>query len=403
MKFSKATLDKVIHENDYIESRQKRMGVAMCHALYAKNSLLDFHGYSPFMRVYGRQGRTILGIEHDKVVIRDEWVKKQFEGIQKDRKAYLQAESDEKIRTVLKRKADPYQSHIPLGTDVMYYRDDQKCEKGWNGPGKVKDRNGSDYTIKHGKQLISAQARDVRKFLTRKRFKEIDENETDEKITKPMMINDKTNDDYQFLISRKQEIKDGVECQSCKRYSTCMRTLTRNMDGKRTNKSGDSIEQIAKSIFVRNFLCSDCISAYRRQIIIESLAVGDISDTKVCDLNKVMDRMPTKKANFEFKVKTSVKTLQRPSLSTHSSMDLIWTSREPVQLDHQPWSAQRDLLYIKAYRKRLRRKQNCLQWKTMKRMKTVPAQQSPSSVTPQICQSLMMSTSCWQNSEKEDT
>ena len=119
-------------------------------------------------------------------------MRKQFEGIQKVKKAYLQAESDERIRTALKRKADPYQPPIPLGRDVMYYRDGQKSEKGWNGPGKVIDRNGSDYTIKHGKQLISAHAREVRKFLTRKRFEEIDENEIEENMNKPVMTNDKT-------------------------------------------------------------------------------------------------------------------------------------------------------------------------------------------------------------------
>ncbi len=157
----------------------------------------------------------------------------------------------------------------------MYYRDGQKSEKGWNGPGKVIDRNGSDYTIKHGKQLISAHARDVRKFLSRRRFEIIDESENDENFGKSLLTNDRSNDDYQFLISRKQEIKDNVECQTCKRHATCMRMLIRNMDRKQANKSLHSIEQIAKSIFVRKFLCSDCISAYRRQLIIESLSVGD--------------------------------------------------------------------------------------------------------------------------------
>ncbi len=254
-------------------------------------------------------------------------MRKQFEGIQKVKKAYLQAESDERIRTALKRKADPYQPPIPLGRDVMYYRDGQKSEKGWNGPGKVIDRNGSDYTIKHGKQLISAHAREVRKFLTRKRFEEIEENGMGESMINPLMRNDKASDDYQFLISRKQEIKDNVECQSCRRHSTCMRILTRNMDGKQTNKSLDSLEQIAKSIFVRKFLCSDCISAYRRQILIESLSVGDISDTKVCELLKVMDRTPTKRPilNSKLPLEISAKILQRLSSSTLNSMESTWT------------------------------------------------------------------------------
>ncbi len=92
----KSTLDKVIHEYEHVGNGQKRVNTALCHALFAKNALLDFHGYSPFLRVCGRQGNAIPGLEHDNVVIRDEWVKKQFEGIQKVKKAYLQAESDEK-------------------------------------------------------------------------------------------------------------------------------------------------------------------------------------------------------------------------------------------------------------------------------------------------------------------
>ena len=233
----KTTLDKVINDYDYIENKHVRTNTALCHALNAKNALLDYHGYSPFMRVYGRQGISIPGIEHDNVTIQDEWVKKQFEGIQKVREAYLQADSDERIRAALKRKADTYHPPIPLGTDVLFYRDGQKCEKGWNGPGKVIDRTGSDYTIKHGKQLTSAHARDVRKFLTRKRFEEIDESESENISTKPLMTNDKANDDYQFLINRKQEIKHNVKCQLCKRHSTCMRILAKNMNAKQTNKA----------------------------------------------------------------------------------------------------------------------------------------------------------------------
>ncbi len=92
------------------------------------------------MRVFGKQMNVVAGIEHESVTITDPWVKKQMNEIQQVKTAYLQSEADERIAAAMRRKADPYQAPISIGTDVMYYRDGQKNHKGWHGPGKVIDR-----------------------------------------------------------------------------------------------------------------------------------------------------------------------------------------------------------------------------------------------------------------------
>ena len=110
--------------------------MAMSHALFAKNSLMDYNGYSLFMRVFGKQLNIVAGIERESVTITDPWVAKQMKEMQQVKKAYLPAEADERLAASMKRRVDPYNAPISVGTDVMYYTDGQKSQKGWHGPEK---------------------------------------------------------------------------------------------------------------------------------------------------------------------------------------------------------------------------------------------------------------------------
>ena len=300
----KNTLNKIIKEYRTYENHETRPNMAISHASFAKNSLLDYNRYSPFMRVYGKQMDIVAGIEHESVTITDPWVARQMKEILPVKKAYLQSEADERLAASMRRRADPYHAPISIGTDVMYDRDGQKTQKGWHGPGKVIDREGFDYNIKHGKQLISAHARDVQKFLSQLTFQtefgvsESVKNEKEKLLTR----NQESWDEDELLINTKPQIKDNVSCEQCKRKTTCMRMLSRRAGKRQSNKTIRSVEQIANSLFERIFVCSDCISAYRRQVILDSFVNSGISDNQVGEIVEVMDRSPTQRVNFELMV-----------------------------------------------------------------------------------------------------
>ncbi len=122
----KSTLNKICKEYEHYSDNESRLYVAISHALFAKNALLDYKGYSPFMCVYGKQVNVVPGIEQENVVITDPWVNNQVKSIQQVKKAYLQSAADERLAAAMKRRADTYQAPIGRGTDVMYYRDGQK-------------------------------------------------------------------------------------------------------------------------------------------------------------------------------------------------------------------------------------------------------------------------------------
>ncbi len=108
----------------------------------------------------------------------------------------------------------------------------------------------------------------------------------------------------ELLINTNAQIKENVECGQCRRKTTCMRTLIKDLSKKQNHKSLNSIEDIVNLLFVRTFVCPDCVTAFRRQFIIDSFVGADISDNQVRDISEIMGRTPTKKAKFEFTVKT---------------------------------------------------------------------------------------------------
>ena len=86
--------------------------------------------------------------------------------------------------------------------------------------------------------------------------------------------------------------------------TTCMRTLIKDLSKKHNHKSVKSIEDIVNLLFVRTFVCPDCVTAFRRQLVIDSFVSAGFSDNRLRDISEIMDRTPTKKAKFEFIVKT---------------------------------------------------------------------------------------------------
>ena len=63
------------------------------------------------------------------------------------RRAYISAESSERVRRALRYKIRTYSEHFELGDKVYYKREDSQR---WHGPGKVIGQDGKIILIRHG-------------------------------------------------------------------------------------------------------------------------------------------------------------------------------------------------------------------------------------------------------------
>ena len=71
------------------------------------------------------------------------------------RKAFIQAESSEKIRRALRHQVRPTGNVFQNGVLVYYKRDDSKE---WKGPGSVIGQDGKVVIIRHGSSIIRAHS-----------------------------------------------------------------------------------------------------------------------------------------------------------------------------------------------------------------------------------------------------
>ncbi len=223
--------------------------------------------------------------------------------IKKVRKAYLEAEANERIKAARNRKSDSFDEPIPVGSQAMFYRDGKKGEKGWHGPGRIIDRDGADYTIKHGRNLISVDKRDIRNFRSSFEF-EKDEKRSVNKNGNLMMRNERTNNEKQYLINEIGEKCVSTKCKLCETVTTCMLTLIKRTCQVQRNKPSISKEEIANNLFRHSYICPDCLFVNQRQLDINQFMSVGISDANLRGCVDIMDVTPMKKSRYEFKIRT---------------------------------------------------------------------------------------------------
>ena len=148
------TLYKVTADNQKIDIR-----TALAWSINAKNSLTNVNGFSPSQLAlgYNPQVPNVLvnkppGLENasEDVIITH------LNTIRTARKAFIEAESSERIKRALKRNLRP-SSHNKFCTgDLVYYKR-KDCRK-WRGPGRVIGSESSNLLIKHGSNYVRVHA-----------------------------------------------------------------------------------------------------------------------------------------------------------------------------------------------------------------------------------------------------
>lgn len=125
--------------------------VALVWALNAKNSLSMVYGWSPYQLVFGTNPNlpNVLNdkppaLEHNTV---SQTFANHLNALHSGRRAFIQAESSERIRRALRHKIRASGECFQHGDKVYYKRDD---DNKWKGPGTVLGQDGKVVFVRHG-------------------------------------------------------------------------------------------------------------------------------------------------------------------------------------------------------------------------------------------------------------
>ena len=139
-------LEKILEENPAISDK-----VALGWALNAKNSLQMWNGFSSYQLTFGKNPNLPSTMTDMLPALEgstgSSTVAEHLNALHIARRAYVQAESSERIRRALRHKVRVNSERFDTGCKVFYKRD--KCNK-WKGPGRVIGQDGKMVFVRHG-------------------------------------------------------------------------------------------------------------------------------------------------------------------------------------------------------------------------------------------------------------
>ena len=138
-------LDKIIEE------RQCDLETALCWAVNAKNSLSNVHGFSPYQLAIGYSPKMPCVLENwppANESTSNEIVLRNLKSIESSRKAFIEAESKEKIKRALKSNLRTCNDQKFVSGDIVFYK--RNDSKKWKGPAKVLGTDSQQVLLKHG-------------------------------------------------------------------------------------------------------------------------------------------------------------------------------------------------------------------------------------------------------------
>ena len=129
---------------------------AIAWSISAKNALANVHGYSPNQLVFGKNP-NFPSVLYDKLPALDKESKSQIlvenlNALHSARKAFVSAESSERIRRALRTKTRDVTSCIFQNGDSVYYK--REGVPVWKGPGCVIGHEGQTVMVKHGSVYV---------------------------------------------------------------------------------------------------------------------------------------------------------------------------------------------------------------------------------------------------------
>ena len=146
-------LKKMLTDNPNISFKD-----ALQHAVYAKNTLLNVHGFSPCQIVTGRQPRLPGACNEenlppaDSVKVDSKHVQQSINNMMQARQAWSKVDNSERLRRAMKVQPTPLQT-FEHG-DIVFYK--HGIDDEWHGEGKVIGQDGKQIYLKHNGRVISS-------------------------------------------------------------------------------------------------------------------------------------------------------------------------------------------------------------------------------------------------------
>lgn len=153
-------VSKIMAEQPYLSLK-----VALAWAVNAKNCLQMVGGFSPYQLVYGRNPKLPCTLSDELPALEgtttSEMVAKHLNASHSARKAFIAAETSEKIRRALKHKVRTTGRVFKNGEQVYFKREDQKE---WKGPAVVIGQDGKTLILKYGSNIVRAHETHVQEI-----------------------------------------------------------------------------------------------------------------------------------------------------------------------------------------------------------------------------------------------
>ena len=140
-----------------LDEKRFPIDVIVAWSVSAKNALNTCYGYSPNQLVFGRNPNFPSNLTNNPPAMEDvtysELVSKHLCAMHEARKAFIEAESNDKLRQALKTKRK-VTTGISYDLDLVYYT--RKDSEKWKGPGKVIGKENKRLLAKDGDHYIRA-------------------------------------------------------------------------------------------------------------------------------------------------------------------------------------------------------------------------------------------------------
>jgi transposase InsO family protein len=143
-------VSKILEDNPNMS-----LEVAITWAINSKNSLQMVHGWSPYQLVFGTNPNLPSVLVDKPPALQgttvSENVAQHLNAMHSGRRAFIEAESSERIRRALRHQIRASGEPFQLGDHVYYKRDDSNK---WKGPGKVIGQDGKVVFVRHGSVYV---------------------------------------------------------------------------------------------------------------------------------------------------------------------------------------------------------------------------------------------------------
>ena len=129
---------------------------ALAKAVYAKNAMLNVHGYSPSQILTGKQPR-IPGAcndntpQADNLEVSSRTVQQNLNLMQAAREAFAKVDNSCRLKTAMRVRESPLRSYT--NGEIVWYK--FGTDPGWHGPGKVIGQDNKIVFVRHGGHIIS--------------------------------------------------------------------------------------------------------------------------------------------------------------------------------------------------------------------------------------------------------